>query len=241
MEVCLNKLCGNGEYLINGRQFLFNNLWGSDNVPGSQCSSFLSENTSSSSWMTKWDWKGDPGTIKSYAAMVRGWHWGWKIDDPKLPLILKDISAVHSSWKFDFVAEEAGGVNVTYDLWFSKDRSIENKNPDAEIMVWLFKAGDIRPIGKMITTYSICESEWELWSGPHPHNGWPVHSFVRTENCTEADVDLALFIKKAFEVPDIETMFLLSIQAGIEVFTGKGRLVTQRYSLDIESALEDKE
>ena len=100
-------------------------------------------------------------------------------------------------------------------------------------MIWLSRSRDIRPIGTEQATISLAGSTWELWEGSLPANGWPVHSFVRATNTTEQTLNLTEFLEVLIARGMRKTTSLLSVEAGVEVFTGAGRVDTTAYSVEI--------
>ena len=101
-------------------------------------------------------------------------------------------------------------------------------------MVWLYKTGDINPIGSRQNNLIIQGIEWSLWKGPHPVSGWPVHSFICTVNTKAITLDLTEFFQCLTSFGLSNSVYLLGIEAGAEIFTGEGRLDTTHYSVDIE-------
>lgn len=230
----MQRICNNGDYLIRGKYYLYNNLWGAATGSGSQCLWESSSDDSHIAWGTGWDWTGRSDTIKSYAAVVWGWHWGWKVAHSVLPIPLTSLRSLPTAWRFNLTHKTPGGTNVTYDIWLSENPHLDDENPAGEVMVWLYHTGDIHPIGSRQTNTIIEGIGWDLWGGPHPVSGWPVYSFVRTANTKAASFDLAHFFQYLISAGLSSSLYLLSVEAGAEVFTGKGRLDTTHYSIDIE-------
>lgn len=216
-----------------GKRYVFNNLWGADTGTGSQ-SVWGKAIDTQTAWGTRWDWRGREDTIKSYAAVVTGWHWGWRIAGTGLPVRVNAIRHARTHWEFDLIEDSAGGYNVTYDMWLSGNPHIDDENPSGEIMVWLHYSEGIQPIGGKREEIAVNGVPWALWEGPHPESGWPVYSFVRGENTDRASLDLADFLRLLAARGLNDAEYVTSVQAGIEVFTGKGRLETGAYSLDME-------
>jgi xyloglucan-specific endo-beta-1,4-glucanase len=224
----------NGGILECGKVYLFNNLWGADTGTGRQRVWDAETGDEAAAWGTDWDWAGRGDTIKSYAAAVLGWHWGWRIAGTGLPVRLDAIKNAPTTWRFTLTQEAAGGTNVSYDLWLAGGPGIVDENPAAEIMIWLHHTGGIRPIGARKARERLSGAEWDLWAGPHPVSGWPVYSFVRGENTNAASLNLMDFFDCLGPYGLAGSLYLLSVQAGVEVFTGSGRLQTSGYMVDIE-------
>jgi hypothetical protein len=230
----MKQICKNGGFLIQGKYYLYNNLWGADTGSGSQSLWGSSLNGSRIAWGTRWNWTGRSDTIKSYAAVVLGWHWGWKIAHTGMPIQLSSIRSVCTSWSFNLTHRTLGGTNVSYDIWLSENPHHGSENPTGEIMIWLYHTGNITPIGLKQTNTTIDEAVWDLWEGPHPVSGWPVYSFIRTANTNAVSLDLINFFQYLTSGGLSKSGYLLSVEAGAEVFTGEGSLDTTLYSIDIE-------
>ena len=230
----MKRTCKNGAVLMQGSYYLYNNLWGANTGSGSQCLWLSPSDSSHIAWGTSWNWKGQKNTIKSFAAAVLGWHWGWKIANTSLPIQLSSLRSLYSTWSFNLTHTILGGTNVTYDIWLSKNPHPGEENPTGEVMVWLYKTGNINPIGSRQNNLIIQGIEWSLWKGPHPVSGWPVYSFIRTVNTKAITLDLTEFFQCLTSFGLSNSVYLLGIEAGAEIFTGEGRLDTTHYSVDIE-------
>lgn len=230
----MKRICQNGGFLVQGKYYIYNNLWGAETGSGSQCVWGSSVTGPRISWGTNWNWTGNSETIKSYAAVVFGWHWGWKVPKTDLPVRLSSIRSVFTSWNFTLIHKIIGGTNISYDIWLADNHRKDTEKPAAEIMIWLYNTGNISPIGSKQSITVIDGSEWDLWVGPHPVSGWPVYSFVRTANTNTASLDLINFFQYLFPVGLSSSCFLLGVEAGVEVFVGEGRLETTMYSLEVE-------
>jgi xyloglucan-specific endo-beta-1,4-glucanase len=229
----MNQVCEDGDAIIMGSYWLNSNLWGAQTGAGSQCLWDTSANGSTITWGTRWAWTGQADAVKSYNCAVLGWHWGWKRADTGFPLRLSEHRNVHAVWQFDLEQNTPGGLNVSFDIWLSADPHLGNTNADQEIMIWLYRDGDISPIGDKQTTATIGGTDWELWEGSLPSCGWPVHSFVRTTNTNSASLNLTEFFDYLVSRGLSDAYYLISVEAGPEVFTGAGRLETTAYSVDI--------
>lgn len=222
------------EYLIHDRFFLFNNLWGAETGTGIQSLWEETEHGPSVAWGTRWDWKGSLETIKSYVAIVLGWHWGWRVSGTGLPIRTALMRSARTRWSFKLIEETPGKYNVSYDCWFSDNPRHDQEDPTGEVMIWLAYSENVTPIGSLKTRATIGGTEWELWQGPHPVSGWPVYSFLRIAQTDAESLDLKDFFQYLIHNGWAGLDYLLSVQAGIEVFAGAGRLETSVYSLEIE-------
>lgn len=227
------KVCNNGESILMGKYWLNSNLWGAHTGSGSQCLWETANDGSKIAWGTSWNWTGQADSVKSYNCAVLGWHWGWMLAQTGLPMQLSADLNVHTSWNFDLQQTRTGALNVAYDLWISPDPQLGNANASNEIMVWLYKEGDISPIGSKQLTVNLGGTDWDLWEGTIPSNDWLVHSFVRTTNTNFQSLNLSDFYRFLISRGLSDSKYLLSVEAGTEVFTGAGSLETSAYSVEI--------
>ena len=230
------QLWKDGDSLALGKYWLNSNLWGAETGTGSQSLWETSQSDATIAWGTGWDWSGQTESVKSYNCAVLGWHWGWKLPDTGLPLQLAERRRVQTSWDFQLQEKRPGGFNISYDLWLSADQHLGNANADHEIMIWLYQSGAIRPIGSQQGTVSLGGTDWALWEGSLPQCGWPVHSFVRAANTTSQALDLREFFDFLIGRGLSDAQYLISVEAGAEVFTGAGQLDTTAYTVEIGQA-----
>jgi hypothetical protein len=234
----MERISKNGDSLVRGKFLLYNNLWGAATGTGTQCLWAEPGSGPDIAWGTDWNWTGPDYSVKSYSAAVLGWHWGWRIQDTGLPIRLSQ--KVRTSWSFQLTQTTPGKVNVTLDLWLASNPHLGDENPDGEVMVWLNHSAGIRPIGSNQDAARIGGSDWAVWQGPHPASGWPVYSFVRTTNAATQSLDLAEFFRYLIALGLNDANYLIGLEAGIEVFTGAGRLDTTSYSVEIEHGSSNK-
>lgn len=224
--------CENGAVLVRGRYYLYNNLWGADAGSGSQCIWDNKSEDGKIAWGTQWAWSENPHRIKSFAAVVLGWHGGWTVPDTGLPIQLATLASARTTWAFDLRQQASDRTNVTYDMWLSDRPDHQAEDAKAEVMVWLARSSGIRPIGAPREEVAIGSATYALWKGAHPEGGWPVFSFVRDRNTNASTLDLATFLQLLSGHGLAREMYLLGIEAGIEVFVGAGRLDNRSYSLE---------
>ena len=231
----MHKICQNGEIVLLDNAYLHNNLWGEESGSGAQCCwiEAFSENTKCINWKTSWEWEEANNSIKSFASIVHGWHFGWKNSNTEFPIKIDNMQKIDSFWKFELKENIEGNLNITYDMWFS-NRQIDSENPDGEIMIWLYKKGNVPPIGKKVKEIEVGGIIWDLWIGLHPQFSWPVFSFIKQKNTTEAKLELHKFITEICRNENYNFTYLLGIQSGIEVLSGAGTFSTTEYFIEIE-------
>ncbi|NEC85166.1 endo-1,4-beta-glucanase [Streptomyces sp. SID12501] len=218
--------------------YLNNNVWGAKGATGQACTWLNSYKSGKANWETSFDWKGgDPNGVKSYASIVLGWHWGWKDTTTKLPVRLNSGRKVTSSWNFNITQTTPTVMNVSYDLWFHQKSNPDwQDQPHDEMMVWLNRQNGAGPLGTKRETLTVGGVAWDLYVGKivNTNSSWNVFSFVRKTNTNSQTTDLtglanALVQRKLMA----NTNYLTSVEAGTEVFRGKGKLSTSSYSVNV--------
>ncbi|MFI5495014.1 hypothetical protein [Actinoplanes sp. NPDC051859] len=225
------RSCTPGAEIPRAKFWLNNNQWGKESGTGTQCI-WDTGTRGNLSWGTSWRWAGQANSVKTYASVVRGWHWGWKAQRTGLPTQLSARKPIKTSWTYAVSPQNPGTMNVAYDLWFhALPQPDWMHQPTDEVMIWLYRSGGAGPLGTKQATVTIAGTTWDLYRGDI---GWNVFSFVRTGNTTSADLDLTRFTDDLTArgwLP--RTKYLSGIQAGTEVFTGQGALHTSAYSVKI--------
>lgn len=223
----IGKTCAASASIDVGKYWLNNNLWGASSGTGSQCLWRTCQSGDLVGWGTSWQWANAPGSVKSYASIVVGWHWGWKHTDTGLPVQLSSGKAVNCGWSFN--VNQTGSINVSYDLFaHTLANPGTNDDPTDEIMIWLYRDGGAAPIGDTQATASVANTSWELHRGSN--NRWNVFSYVRTTNATTAVLNMMDFMKDLVARGWMQNnKYLTSVQAGTEVFVSTGQLDTNGF------------
>jgi hypothetical protein len=223
----------NGASIVEGKYWINNNQWGTSGASGWQGIWGTCTSGNTIGWGTDWTWSGGSNSqVKTYASVVLGWQWGWKITGTGLPVQISANKNVTCGWTYRVNAGTT--IDIAYDLFaHSLANPGTNDNPTDEIMIWLYRAGGAGPIGGVDSTIAIGGTTWEVHRG---NNGnWNVYSYVRTANATSATLNLMDFLKDLVSKGWMSnTKYLSSIQAGTEVFVGTGRLDTDNYYCTIQ-------
>ncbi len=216
-----------------GRYWINNNQWGRDAGTGSQCIWKYCMNGDALAWGTSWTWSGGDNQVKSYASVVLGWQWGWKVQNTGLPVQISANDSVTCNWDFLISQQAANTMNVAYDLWLHTIPDPDyGDQPTDEVMVWVYRGGGAGPIGPTDRTVELAGAGWELHRGDI---GWNVYSFVRVESAPSSSLNLMDFINELVSIGWMEpTKYLTSVQAGTEIFKGTGQLDVSSYSCSIE-------
>ncbi len=221
--------------IIEGKYWINNNQWGITGATGSQSIWGTCQTGDLVGWGTSWSWSGGSG-VKTYASLVFGWQWGWRVSNTGLPIVLSSSSAVNCGWQFSLTSATTGVYNVAYDTWLTTTATPDaNTTPSEEVMVWLYAAGGAGALGSLnASNVSLAGATWNLYWGKGGST-WNVASYVRTSNATAATMNMMLFYRDLVTrglVPN--TRYLASIQAGTEVTSGSGELDTTGFYCRIQ-------
>jgi Glycosyl hydrolase family 12 len=169
--------CANDQQIPMGKYYLFNNLWGANTGTGQQCICDVTNTGSSIARSTRWNWSGQI-QVKSYDSVVLGWHWQ-KPTTPYLtglPLQLSSNQPVRTNWTYNITQNVPNSTfNIAYDLWLHTIPPPAADTPSDEVMLWLYKQGNIHPVGSPVTTVNLNGTTWTLWEGS---GNWQVHTLL---------------------------------------------------------------
>ena len=233
------QVCANGQQIPMGKYYLFNNLWGANTGTGEQCIWDVGNNGSSIAWSTRWNWSGQ-SYVKSYDSVVLGWHWQKQSTTylTGLPLQVSSKQPVQTNWKYSITQNGQNTTfNIAYDLWLHTIPNPTLDTPSDEVMLWLYKQGDIHPVGLPVATVNMDGTTWTLWEGSG--SNWQVHTFVRSTNTTDAQsLNLSDFLNYLASYRGMSsTKYLTGVEAGSEVWLGNAEIDTSSYSTDVGSAV----
>lgn len=231
----LSRTCSDGGMIQLGKYRLLNNLWGVGHtgIAGEQCLWNTCNTDTGVAWGTSYDWIGGPsGQVESYTAVILGWHFGGLTADSGLPVQIASNRRVACTWSYRLKQEGAAVQNVAYDLWLSPNAAPGSGAASDEIMIWLNRS-NAGPIGSAKEVIHLAGSEWTVFQGTN--SSWNVYSFVRTSNTPCATLNLMEFLDFLVSNYGLDSAkYLVGIEAGSEVFSGKGQLDTELYSCDVE-------
>lgn len=210
-----------------------NNIW--NDIDGSQC---LDVNELTGNFVVSSSTHSKPtnGAPAAYASTYKGCHWGNCTSDTTsgMPIQLSNVLRATSSWK----TVQTTGVdiyNASYDIWLNTTPTASGQPDGAEIMIWLNKEGAIQPTGSPVASDVILDgAKWQVWKGVN--NGIPVVSYVRNVGTTVArNLNLKSFFGDAKTRGYINyNLYLVSVQAGFEIWEGGEGLVSNSFSVLVE-------
>jgi hypothetical protein len=184
-------------------------------------------------WGTEWQWGGgSPYQVKSFVAIVMGWHWGWEQTNTGLPFQLSESPNVTCGWTYSVSA--SGTFNVAIDMFTSPDPEGAGNPTEETMVVFRDVEGSEGRLGSHVADTNIAGTSWSIWSGTN--NVWNVYQIIRsTPSATGATLNLMDFLNDLVGrglVPS--DRHLLSIQAGSEVFDGSGTIDTSSFYCTIQ-------
>ena len=117
----------------------------------------------------------------------------------------------------------SGQYNIAYDVWFNPSNYNSNP-PDRYLMVWLHDPSNYQPGGQQMSNVNLGGETWAVWYGDNGQ-GHNVVSYVHNGGDLAAgaayNFDLKNFIDDAVGRGYIQSSsYLISIQAGIEIWSG---------------------
>lgn len=174
-----------------------------------------------------------PQAPAAYAEIFRGCHWGGCTPNSGLPLQVSSLGNPSTSWN---TAQSASGEwDAAYDIWFNKTSTTSGQPNGAELMIWLGSKGTtaVPPGTPKVTIdgtrYYFMESV--RTSGTV---SWPLLSYKPVSSGTTSVSKLAIknFVQDSATRGYISpSMFLISVEAGFEIWNGGVGLATNSFSL----------
>ena len=223
------KLCHSQSASVSGGAYtIMNNEWHS---AAAQCSttdgsaSFTVVNSSIAS---------RHGTPGGYPFIYKGCHWGACTSGSGLPIQVARIhpGTVITSWS----TTQPGGSNVynaTYDIWFNQAPATTGQPDGAELMIWLNHRGHVHPAGSLVASnVSIGSHDYHVWLR---QGRWNTITYTMTTGTTSVSrLDLQALVANAVSRGYIGSFwYLISVEAGFELWRGGAGLATNSFSVNV--------
>jgi hypothetical protein len=176
---------------------------------------------------------GDPG---GYPDIYKGCNYGACTSGSGLPVRVSRIRArtVTTSWN---TRQPRGGsiYNVAYDIWFNKSRSTSGQANGLELMIWLNVHGPKHPYGSEVASnVSIAGRSYSVWYGKRPHSFGTVTYEMNAPERSVSNLNLRPLDADAVSRGYLRrSWYLLSVQAGFEVWQGGRGLATRSFSVNV--------
>ncbi len=170
--------------------------------------------------------------VASYPAIVIGCHWEISTDGSGMPVEVRRLASLLSSWSFTPI--DSGKWNAAYDLWFSPLTDSTIGYPGgAEIMIWLDRRG-AAPDGSLVETVGIGGLEWEVWFEGKKRD-WVYIAYNSKQPVREVNnLDLLAFIQDCMRRGWIQRdWYLHAVEAGFEIWKGGVGLASRGFSVSL--------
>jgi cellulose 1,4-beta-cellobiosidase len=222
------KTCEPNAFVTIGSYMVGTNYWNPRKCSGKQCLSI--DNKTGQFTVTEANFTCAP-EVASYPFIFTGSHFGVNSPGTNLPMPLRDVKCVTSSW--NYAPTRTGSWDAAYDVWFSTGLFTANGfRGGAELMIWLDYMGDVPPAGHKVGPVTIDGRGWTLWEG---NIGWNYIAYLADKPVDSvAGLDLNAFIKddlaRGYLDPD---WFLAAVEVGNELRTGGVPFTSNAFSVEI--------
>eukprot|EP00483_Globobulimina_turgida_P001147 UN01149 len=234
---CSGQACDNYAQLnVEGNSCLYinNNQWGASNANAGYC-----QCVSAGPPRVNYEfWAKDQtdNHVMSYPSIIDGWNFGqWTCgqNNGGLPFQVNANKTILTSWHVSH-SNDAGweAYDVSWDIWMGD--SANPKNPSGELMIWLANT-NCQPAGSIhASNLQFWGTTWDLWTGTGGA-GTPIWSFRNTRGIWSVDNvninDMLLYLMNNGLLQ--RNQWLIGIQAGQEIFQGKGTFTHEVYKINI--------
>lgn len=150
---------------------------------------------------------------------------------PPTPCVVGVLGLVMAALNFRMRSRDGGDRREVARRDQDMIKGLVQNQPTDEVMVCLYRAGGAGPLGTKVATLNIGGANWDLHQGDI---GWKAHSFVRTGNTTSANLNLTDFTNALVNRGSMaRSKHLSNVQAGTEVFQGRGQLDANSCSVTV--------
>jgi hypothetical protein len=178
---------------------------------------------------------GGDGAPGGYPDIYKGCNYGDCTSGSGLPIRVSNIheGTVTTSWR---TAQPGGSsiYNAAYDIWFNQSPSTSGQANGTELMVWLRRQGPKHPYGSQVATdVSIGGRSYNVWYG-NAHGFNTVTYLMTTGKRSVTNLDLRPLEANAVGHGYLKkSWYLISVEAGFEVWQGGAGLATKSFSVKV--------
>jgi cellulose 1,4-beta-cellobiosidase len=222
------RLCNSQAATVDGGAYqVDNNEWGSGAY---EC---ITTNGTAEFRVANSELANAGGAPGGYPDIYKGCNYGACTSGSGLPIRVSSIRAgtVTTSWS---TAQPGGSsvYNVAYDIWFNQTSSTSGQANGTELMVWLNHHGPIHPYGSQVAS--------NVRVGGHRYNVWygNAHGFnTVTYLMTSGERSVNRLDLRHLEADAVgrgylrRSWWLISVEAGFEVWKGGTGLATKSFSV----------
>jgi Glycosyl hydrolase family 12 len=174
-----------------------------------------------------------------YPSIYKGCHWGSCTKNSGLPVRVDQLNSARSDWNTSL---DAGGTyNVAYDLWFHSGEFASEQADAAELMIWLRTRGGVQPFGSRVGQTVIGDATYSVWYGRQKSHHGKSNYIAYTDlagSGSASNLDVKAFIDDAVARGYIQPgWYLISIQAGFEIWKGGEGLATNSFAATVNNPL----
>jgi hypothetical protein len=226
------KLCHSQTASVAGGAYMVdNNEWGSSAAECITTNGHAEFRVANSSIANGGD--GAPG---GYPDIYKGCFYGACTSGSGLPIRVSKIRAgtVTTSWR----TAQPGGSNIynaAYDIWFNKTPKTRGKANGAELMIWLNHHGPKHPFGSEVASnVSIGGHSYDVWFGARAGSYGTVTYTMTSRARSVSNLDLRPLEANAMSRGYLRrSWYLISVQAGFEIWQGGTGLATKSFSVKV--------
>jgi Glycosyl hydrolase family 12 len=177
--------------------------------------------------------EGKPG---GYPDIYKGCFYGACTSGSGLPIRVSKIRAgtATTSWR---TAQPGGSsiYNAAYDIWFNKTRTTSGEANGLELMIWLNHHGPKHPYGSEVASnVSIGGRSYNVWYGGRTGRYGTVTYTMNSRVRSVSNLNLRPLEANAVSRGYLRKWwYLISVQAGFEVWQGGAGLATKSFSVDV--------
>ncbi|HUC27771.1 MAG TPA: hypothetical protein VMA73_34165 [Streptosporangiaceae bacterium] len=178
---------------------------------------------------------GGDGAPGGYPDIYKGCNYGVCTSGSGLPIRVSNIheGTVTTSWQ---TAQPGGSsiYNAAYDIWFNQTSSTSGQANGTELMVWLRRQGPKHPYGSQVATdVSIGGRSYNVWYG-NAHGFNTVTYLMTSGKRSVTNLDLRPLEANAVGRGYLKkSWYLISVEAGFEVWQGGTGLATKSFSVKV--------
>jgi hypothetical protein len=179
---------------------------------------------------------GGDGAPGGYPDIYKGCFYGKCTSGSGLPIRVSKIRAgtVTTSWR----TAQPGGSNIynaAYDIWFNKTATTRRKANGLELMIWLNHHGPKHPYGSEVASnVSIGGRSYNVWYGARARSYGTVTYEMTSGVRSVSNLDLRTLAADAVSRGYLlKSWYLISVQAGFEVWQGGKGLATKSFFVNV--------
>jgi hypothetical protein len=182
---------------------------------------------------------GAPG---GYPSIFAGCHWGDCTTGGLAadPLLVADIGTglVTSTWSTTEPGGSGNAYDVAYDIWINQTPTTSSAPDGTEVMVWLNHDGQVQPAGSVVASdVGIDGRRYDVWYKPRSSAADCVSFEMISPHTGVTGLDIGTLINYAVQHGYTNpSWYLISVEAGFEVWQGGAGLATKSFSVSLKPA-----